>query len=367
MHICSVISTRPEILKMSRVMAALDKTVQHTIIHTNQNYSHELNGIFFDEMGLRKPDYVLDTHGDTAISMIADIMLKLESLLIQLKPDALVLLGDTNGCVATALVAAKLHIQLFHLEAGNRAFSDATPEEVNRKAIDNLPGMQLCYSERSLDNLLREGIHPSKIIKTGSPMFEVLNHYKPRIDASDVLSRLSLTPREYFVVSMHREENFEHFEDFIALLNKLADYGQRIIVTTHPRTRKKIESSNKTDLYDVLGYQSGLNSLVELHKPFGLFSYIKLQENSRCVLSDSGTLFEESGLLHFPAISLRESNERPESEEKANVIMTGFDVKKVLTAIEYLDSAAPTYTPDSYLIPNVSDVVVRTILSHTKF
>lgn len=369
MHICSVISTRPEILKMSRVMAALDAVVQHTIIHTNQNYSHELNGIFFDEMGLRKPDYVLDTHGDTATSMTADIMLKLEPLLVNLRPAAVVILGDTNGCMATAYVCARLKIKLFHLEAGNRSFSDVTPEEINRKIVDHLPGVQLCYSERSLDNLLREGIHPSKIVKVGSPMAEVLNHYKPQIDASDILSRLSLTPKDYFVVSCHREENTtpEKFKQFIALLRRLAEFGQRIIVTCHPRTRKRLDQECTTDLYDVTGHHSTLPKEVELYRPFGFFEFVKLQQNARCVLSDSGTLFEESGLLHFPALSLRESHERPESDEVGGTMLTGFSIPKVLAGIEYLNAAAPMQCPAAYSVPNVSDIVVRTILSHTKF
>ena len=369
MHICSVISTRPEILKMSRVMAALDAVVQHTIIHTNQNYSHELNGIFFDEMGLRKPDYVLDTHGDTATSMTADIMLKLEPLLVNLRPDALVLLGDTNGCLATGLVVTRLKIPFFHLESGNRCWSKDTPEESIRTLLDHMPGVQLCYSERSLDNLLREGIHPSKIVKVGSPMAEVLNHYKPQIDASDILSRLSLTPKDYFVVSCHREENTtpEKFKQFIALLRRLAEFGQRIIVTCHPRTRKRLDQECTTDLYDVTGHHSTLPKEVELYRPFGFFEFVKLQQNARCVLSDSGTLFEESGLLHFPALSLRESHERPESDEVGGTMLTGFSIPKVLAGIEYLNAAAPMQCPAAYSVPNVSDIVVRTILSHTKF
>ncbi len=366
MKVCSIISTRPEILKMSLIMRALDKAVEHTIIHTSQNWDYELRDIFFEQMKLRKPDYTLDTKGDTAVSMTADIMVKLEKLLLELKPDAVLLLGDTNGCVATALVAAKLHIQLFHLESGNRCFSDSTPEEVNRKVVDHLPGIQLPYSERARENLTREGIATDRIIKVGSPMFEVLGHYAADIDNSDVLTRLNLTPKEYLVVSVHREENVNgHFDDFVALLKALADkFHQRIIVTTHPRMQKRLDAEYMTDLYDVIGYRSTLPEEIEFHKPLGFFDYIKLQQNAECTLSDSGTISEESSILGFPALMLREQHERPECDEEGGVIMVGFDTQRVIESLPI--AQRPIHTPDAYSIGNVSDKVVRVILSHTK-
>jgi UDP-N-acetylglucosamine 2-epimerase (non-hydrolysing) len=354
MRVCTVISTRPEIIKMSRTMPALDKAVQHTIIHTSQNWDYELRDIFFEQMGLRKPDYTLDTKGSTAIAMTADIMVKLEALLSELKPDAVLVLGDTNGCLATGLVAAKLHIRFFHLEAGNRCFSEDTPEEINRTVLDHLPGIQLPYSERSRENLMREGLHTGHVIKVGSPMFEVLDFYRPQIVESNVLDKLSLTPGEYFVVSVHREENVnDHFGDFIALLNRLADFGQRIIVTCHPRTRKRLDET-----------RIPFNGLVEFHRPFGFFDYVNLQQNARCTLSDSGTISEESSILGFPALMLRESHERPECDEEGGVIMAGFDVKRVMESIEV--AQRPIHTPDAYSVANVSDKVVRAIMSHTR-
>ncbi len=365
MHICTVISTRPEIVKMSRIMPALDAAVQHTIIHTSQNWDFELRDIFFDQMGLRKPDYTLDTKGRTPTQMTADIMVKLEALLIKLKPDAICFLGDTNGCLATALVATKLKIPFTHLEAGNRCFDLGTPEEVNRIAIDHLPGIQLPYSERSRENLILEGIPTNQVIKIGSPMNEVLDYYSKDIESSDILHQLDLTPGEYFLVSCHREESIErHFKDFVALLTALAKkFHHRIIVTTHPRTRKRLDAEYMTDLYDVLGYRSTLPDEIEFHKPLGFFDYCKLQQNARCTLSDSGTISEESSILGFPALMLRTSHERQECDEEGGIIMTGFDIDRVIESLE-----AATHricTPDSYCSLQVSNKIVNIILSHT--
>ena len=366
MKVCTVISTRPEILKMSRIMPALDAAIQHLVIHTSQNWDYELRDVFFDQMGLRKPDYTLDTKGDTAVAMTADIMVKLEKLLLDLKPQAVCILGDTNGCLATALVTAKLHIPLVHLEAGNRCFSLNTPEEINRTIIDHLPGIQLPYSKRSRENLIREGVPTNQVIKIGSPMNEVLEHYSTDITASQVLTNLGLTPGEYFLVSCHREESVEnHFKDFVDLLRALADkFHQRIIVTTHPRTRKRFDAEYMTDLYDVLGYQSILPGEIEFHKPFGFFQYCKLQQNARCTLSDSGTISEESSILGFPALMLRTSHERQETDEEGGVIMTGFDAERVMESLEA--SKHQICTPDSYCSLQVSRKVVNIVLSHTR-
>jgi UDP-N-acetylglucosamine 2-epimerase (non-hydrolysing) len=337
-------------------MAALDAAVDHIVIHTSQNWDFELRDIFFTEMGIRKPNYTLDTRGNTPIEMTADIMVKLEPLLIQLKPDAILILGDTNGCVATAYVAKRHKIPLMHMEAGNRCFDDRTPEEVNRRIVDQLSDINMPYSSIARENLLHDGLPSDRIIKTGSPQNEILSFYGDQIRASKVLSQLNLTLKEYFLVSVHREENCteEKFAEFVDMLGNLAHrYRQRIVVSVHPRLRKLIEASG-----------IGLDSSIELHRPFGFFNYNKLQLDARCVLSVSGTITEESVLQGFPALNLRETHERPEGMEEAVVIMTSFAnaVDRILDA-----EAVQPFVPVDWQCTNVSEKVVRIILSYVDY
>jgi len=343
-------------------MAALDLSVDHTIVHTGQNYDYELNQVFFEELGIRKPDHFLRVAGCSALQTVANAIAKLDALLAQLLPDALLILGDTNSCLAAAYAAKRLKIPLFHMEAGNRSFDERVPEEINRRMIDHISDINMPYSSIARDCLLQEGIPTDRIIKTGSPMFEVLEHYRSAIDHSDVLSRLGLTPGEYFIVSSHREENVdspERFEKFIALLNGLANrYHQRIIVSTHPRTRSRIDAKKLL-----------LAPEVEFLKPFGLLDYVQLQMNARATLSDSGTITEESSILHFPALNLREAHERPEGMEEGSVILTGFNVDRVFESIAVLSRQDQTtlLTPTDYSVSNVSEKVVRIILSYTDY
>ena len=367
MKVVTVVGTRPEIIKLSRVVAALDKATTHTIIHTGQNYDHELNQIFFEEMGIRKPDHVLSgLRGlSTTASFIGDTMVRLDDKLQQIKSDALLILGDTNSCVAAAYVAKRLKIPVFHMEAGNRCFDERVPEEINRRIVDHISDINLPYSERSRENLIREGIPTDRIIMVGSPMFEVLHYYDIH---SDVLARMGLKKKDYFVVSCHREENVdspENLKKFVDLLNAVVGkYNCRVIVSTHPRTRKRLEQLSETDLYDVAGYQSAIKG-VEFYPPFGFFDYNKLQMNARCVLSDSGTISEESSILGFPALNLREAHERPEASEEGAVIMTGFNIGRVMESIPIAQTKMTT--PKAYTCPNVSEKVVRTVLSYADY
>ncbi len=370
MHVVTVISTRPEIVKMSRIMPALDAAMsRHTIVHTSQNWDYELRDIFFEQMRLRKPDYILETRGNTPIQMTADIMSKLDVLFSELKPDVVVVLGDTNGCLAAALTATRHKIPLAHLEAGNRCFDFRSPEETNRIIIDHLPGIQMPYSERARENLMREGIPTDRVIKTGSPMNEVLTDYAHDIYMSDVLPRLGLKRQEYFVASIHREENITQFGIPYGVLDAIASrYGLRILVSTHPRIAGQVHANLRDgagDLYDVCGFKPVVSRLVEFCKPFGFFDYCNLQQNAKCTLSDSGTITEESSLLGFPALNLRETHERPEGSEEGNVIMTGMNVERVLESIPLAD--APSCTPDDYAPRQVAQKVVRTILSYTDY
>src|ERR1039458_3242341 len=355
MKVCTVVGTRPEIIKLSRVMAALDKAVQHTVIHTGQNYDRELNQVFFEEMGIRHPDFQFETNGS-----IPQMMDSLQHWLPVIKPDCILILGDTNSCFVAAYVAARLKIPIFHLEAGNRCFDFSTPEELNRVIIDHIPGMQLCYSERSRENLVHEGVPTKKIIKVGSPMNEVLDFYVDQIQTSNALITLGLHYKEYFVVSCHREENVQyHFYEFVELLNRLAEYGQRILVTCHPRMRKRLDEDGTSH---ALEGGPRIHPLVEFHKPFGFFSYIKLQKNARCTLSDSGTISEESSILGFPALMLRTSHERPECDEEGGVVMVDFDIDRVYDSLEV--AQRQICTPDAYCSLQVSEKVVKIILSH---
>jgi UDP-N-acetylglucosamine 2-epimerase len=378
MKVCTVVGTRPEIIKLSQVMKALDAAegIEHILIHTGQNYDYELNEIFFKEMGIRKPNYYLNAaehrtlRANTPIETIAEIMVKLEDKFAEVKPDAVLILGDTNSCVAAAYAAKRLKIPIFHMEAGNRCFDERVPEEVNRRVVDTLSDINMPYSDLARYNLMREGFYAAQVIKTGSPQNEILYAYNDQIESSQVLSQLNLTPNGYFLVSVHREENCteEKFAEFVHMLDKLAyKYKQRIIVSAHPRLRKMLDKQI-SGLYDIQGFQTvrtELDPLVELHKPFGFFDYNKLQRNARVVLSDSGTITEESVLQEFPALNLRETHERPEGMEEAAVMMTGF--KNAVNCIPVVEAHEQALTPDDYCHLNVSEKVVRIILSYIDY
>ncbi|QTA93595.1 non-hydrolyzing UDP-N-acetylglucosamine 2-epimerase [Desulfonema magnum] len=364
MKVMTVVGTRPEIIRLSRVMAALDRYMDQIIVHTGQNYDYELNQVFFDDLELRKPDYFLEAAGKTACETVGQVIAKVDNVLAKERPDALLVLGDTNSCLS-AYPAKRRKIPVFHMEAGNRCFDQRVPEEINRKIIDHISDINMPYSNIAREYLLREGILPDRIIKTGSPMYEVLHHYMPKIKASDVLNRLKLKFNEYFVVSAHREENIDspvQFTKLIKVLNHLAEsYGYRIIVSTHPRTRKRIDAENIR-----------LNSLVELMKPLGFNDYVKLQMHAKTVLSDSGTINEESSILNFPALNIRNAHERPEGMEEGAVMMTGFEWKVIKNAIPILEnqpvgSDRLLNIVSDYSMPNVSQKVVRIILSYTDY
>ncbi len=364
MKIMTVVGTRPEIIRLSRVMAALDKYTDHILVHTGQNFDYELNEVFFSDLEIRKPDHFLNAAGANAAETIGNTIIKLDPVLVEVRPEALLILGDTNSCLA-AIPAKRRKIPIFHMEAGNRCFDERVPEETNRKIVDHIADMNLTYSNIAREYLLREGLPPDRVIKTGSPMFEVLNHYAPKIDASDVLTRLGLHPLDYFVVSVHREENIEsdrNFGNLVKILNGLAkNRGKRVIVTTHPRTRNRVNASGVT-----------FHERVELLKPLGFCDYVHLQKNALAVLSDSGTINEESSILNFPALNIREAHERPEGMEEAAVMMTGLEVERVFQGLAILADqkreAGRTLRPVAdYSMPNVSDKVVRIILSYTNY
>ena len=366
LKVVTVVGTRPEIIRLSRVMAALDTSpaIEHIIVHTGQNYDYELNQIFFDDLGIRKPDYFLNAAGQTATETVGNILIKIDPLLEELCPDAFLVLGDTNSCLC-AIPAKKRHIPIFHMEAGNRCFDQRVPEETNRKIVDHISDINLTYSDIAREYLLREGLPADRIIKTGSPMFEVLNHYLPSIESSDVLSKLSLTKYEYFVVSAHREENINNnsnFSDLVTSLNLIAKkYDFPIIVSTHPRTRKMI---------DIKGLE--LHKNIQLLKPLGFNDYNSLQLKAKAVLSDSGTISEESSILNFPALNIRQAHERPEAMEEASVMMVGLNPERILQGLLQLDSQKrgeerTLRTVSDYSMPNVSDKVVRIIISYVDY
>lgn len=366
LKVLTVVGTRPEIIRLSRVMAKLDQSpaIEHITVHTGQNYDYELNQIFYDDMGIRPPDHYLDAAGETATATIGQILIRIDPLLETLKPDAMLVLGDTNSCLC-AIPAKKRHIPIFHMEAGNRCFDQRVPEETNRKIVDHIADINLTYSDIAREYLLREGLPADRVIKTGSPMFEVLNHYLPRIQQSDVLSRLNLKRGEYFVVSAHREENINserNFTNLIHSLNLIADtYGYPIIVSTHPRTRKMIEAK---------GVQ--VNPLVNFLKPLGFTDYNALQQNAYCVLSDSGTISEESSILNFRALNIREAHERPEAMEEASVMMVGLNPERIIQGLvqvqqQKIGTERNFRLVADYAMPNVSDKVVRIILSYTDY
>jgi UDP-N-acetyl-L-fucosamine synthase len=366
LKVLTVVGTRPEIIRLSRVLNALDvsPSVKHIFVHTGQNYDYELNEVFFEDMGIRKPDYFLNAAGNNATTTIGNIISAIDPILEQEKPDAFLVLGDTNSCLC-AIPAKKRQIPIFHMEAGNRCFDQRVPEETNRKIVDHISDINLTYSDIAREYLLREGLSPDRVIKTGSPMFEVLNHYKSAIDNSSVLNDLNLKKHKYFVISAHREENISSerlFSNLVDILNSLAEkYNFPIIVSTHPRTRKMIESKGVT-----------FHSRVNLMKPLGFSAYNKLQMNAFAVLSDSGTISEESSILNFPALNIREAHERPEAMEEASVMMVGMNKERILQGIGILEEQSRgderTLRPVAdYSMPNVSDKVVRIILSYTDY
>ncbi len=365
LKVITVVGTRPEIIRLSRVLSKLDQAepIEHILVHTGQNYDYELNQIFFEDLELRKPDYFLNAAGKTATETIGQILIYIDPILEKEQPDALLVLGDTNSCLC-AIPAKKRQIPIFHMEAGNRCFDQRVPEETNRKIVDHISDINLTYSDIAREYLLREGLQPDRVIKTGSPMFEVLNHFMPKIQASDILKNLQLEKHKYFVVSAHREENInskQNFDRLFFTLNKMAEqYSYPIIVSTHPRTRNKIEES-----------KIQLNPLIKLEKPFGLNDYVALQCNAKAVLSDSGTITEESSILNFPALNIREAHERPEGMEEASVMMVGLNPDRILQGLQLLNkedcSERKFRVVTDYSMPNVSDKVVRIILSYTDY
>jgi UDP-N-acetyl-L-fucosamine synthase len=365
MKVATVIGTRPEVIRLSRIIPILDVYTEHILIHTDQNFDYELNQVFFDELDLRKPDYNIVACGirpgiaPTTAEVIGNIISRLDSLLERIKPDALLILGDTNSCFGAAYAAKRKKIPLFHMEAGNRCFDDRVPEEINRRLIDHMSDINLPYSSIARELLLREGFQADRVIKTGSPLMEVLTYYKSKIKASMILEKLDLKKDNYFLVSCHREENIESkFEALIALLGALAGkFHKKIIISTHPRTRKKIEA-NKLSISDE----------IQFLKPFGFFDYVQLQINSKATLSDSGTITEESAILNFPALNLRETHERHEGMEEVAVMMTGFNMDRVFTGLSILDKQDMHHRlPHDYFAPNVAEKVLKIILSYTDY
>lgn len=363
MKVMTVVGTRPEIIRLSRVISVLDQTVNHILVHTGQNYDYELNQIFFDDLGIRKPDYFLESAGETAAQTIGQVIIKVDAMLEQEQPEALLILGDTNSCLA-AIPAKRRKIPIFHMEAGNRCFDQRVPEETNRRIVDHTADVNLTYSSIAREYLLREGLPPDRIIKTGSPMFEVLEFYRSKIEASDVLARLGLVPQDFFVVSAHREENVDseiNLKNLHQSLNVIAEqYNKRIIVSTHPRTQKRIDAHGL--IFD---------ARVELLKPLGFSDYVKLQIEAKAVLSDSGTISEESSILNFPALNIREAHERPEAMEEASVMMVGLEPTRILQGLALLERQTRNCrnfrTVADYSMPNVSEKVVRLILSYTDY
>lgn len=364
LKVMTVVGTRPEIIRLSRVMARLDEHCEHVIVHTGQNYDYELNQIFFDDLGIRKPDHFLNAAGGTAAETIGKIIAAVDGVLAQVQPEALLVLGDTNSCLSV-IPAKRRKVPIFHMEAGNRCFDMRVPEEINRRIVDHTADINLTYSSIAREYLLREGLPPDMVIKTGSPMNEVLGHYRAKIEASDVLERLGLEANRFFVVSAHREENIDSDKNFtrlVAVLNNVAEsYGFPVIVSTHPRTQKRV---------DAMGAQFHPN--VQLLKPLGFSDYNKLQLKARAVLSDSGTINEESSILNFPALNLREAHERPEGMEEAAVMMVGMSPERVMQGLQILESQPRgeqrlLRQVADYSMPNVSDKVLRIIQSYTDY
>lgn len=366
LKVLSVVGTRPEIIRLSRVLAALDVHCNHVLVHTGQNYDYELNQVFFDDLGIRKPDYFLNSAEGSigAANTIGNLITAVDGVLAKVKPEALLVLGDTNSCLSV-IPAKKRKIPIFHMEAGNRCFDQRVPEETNRRIVDHTADVNLTYSTIARNYLLREGLPPDQVIKTGSPMYEVLHHYLPQIEESDSLARLGLNPEQYFVISAHREENIEtekSFTKLVAVINSVAeDFSLPVVVSTHPRTQKRVVSTG-----------AQFHRLVRLTKPFGFHDYIKLQMQAKAVLSDSGTISEESSILNFPALNLREVHERPEGMEEAAVMMVGLEVERVRQGIDILLTQArgsdrALRLVADYSIPNVSEKVVRILYSYVDY
>ena len=364
MKVATVVGTRPEIIRLSRVMAKLDEHCEHILIHTGQNYDFELNEIFFQDLGIRKPDHFLNAAGASGAETIGNVIIAVDKVLADVKPDALLVLGDTNSCMAV-IPAKRRKIPTFHMEAGNRCFDMRVPEEINRRIVDHTADINLTYSTIARDYLLREGLSPDMVIKTGSPMFEVLNYYREGIDNSDVLDQLGLEAGKFFIVSAHREENIDSDKNFYKLVDVLStvaeQYGYPVIVSTHPRTQKRV---------DALGIEFHEN--VRLLKPLGFKDYNKLQLSSKAALSDSGTINEESSILNFPALNLREAHERPEGMEEASVMMVGLEADRVMQALQVLESQLSGEERNlrlvaDYSMPNVSDKVVRIVHSYRDY
>ena len=364
LKVMTMVGTRPEIIRLSRTIAQLDRYCEHVLVHTGQNYDYELNEVFFSDLGIRRPDGFLEAAGSSAAETIGKIIIAADAAFAEHQPDALLLLGDTNSCLA-AIAAKRRKIPIFHMEAGNRCFDFRVPEEINRRIVDHIADINLTYSEIAREYLLREGLPPDQVIKTGSPMREVIEHHGAGIEASDVLERLGLVHERYFVVSSHREENVDspdNLKKLFGILNALAEhYDEPVVVSTHPRTRKWIEALGLT-----------AHQHVAFHKPFGFLDYIKLQSRGRATLSDSGTITEESSILNFPALNLREVHERPEGFEEASVMMVGLDVERVLQGLDILaqqprGAKRALRMVKDYEPANVSDKVLRIILSYTDF
>lgn len=366
LRVLTVVGTRPEIIRLACVLQKLDNSeaVEHILVHTGQNYDYELNEVFFEDLGLRKPDYFLNAAGKNATETAGQILINIDPVLEEVKPDAFLVLGDTNSCLC-AIAAKKRHTPIFHMEAGNRCFDQRVPEESNRKIVDHISDINLTYSDIAREYLLSEGIPPDRIIKTGSPMFEVLMQYMPKIEQSEILINLGLTKEKYFVVSAHREENINsdrNFKNLVKILNTIAEtYNFPIIVSTHPRTRKMIEKN-----------EIKFHSNIQLMKPMGLSDYNKLQMNAFAVLSDSGTISEESSILNFRALNIREAHERPEAMEEASVMMVGLNPERVMQGLVQLNYQNTSdkrnfRSVSDYSMPNVSEKVVRIILSYTDY
>ncbi|MBF4555099.1 UDP-N-acetylglucosamine 2-epimerase (non-hydrolyzing) [Pseudomonas sp. p50] len=364
LKVVTVVGTRPEIIRLSRVIIALDKYCDHVLVHTGQNYDYELNEIFFQDLGIRKPDHFLNAAGSSGAETIGNVIISVDRVLAEIEPEALLVLGDTNSCMAV-IPAKRRKIPTFHMEAGNRCFDMRVPEEINRRIVDHTADINLTYSTIARDYLLREGLSPDMVIKTGSPMFEVLNYYRDGIEASDVLTRLGLEKGKFFVVSAHREENIDSDKNFgklVEVMNSVAEqYGYPVIVSTHPRTQKRV---------DAMGAKFHEN--VRLLKPLGFKDYNKLQLDSKAVLSDSGTINEESSILNFPALNIREAHERPEGMEEAAVMMVGLEVERVMQGLQVLESQArgeerTLRLVADYSMPNVAEKVVRIIHSYRDY
>lgn len=364
LKVMSVVGTRPEIIRLSRVLTKLDQYCEHIIVHTGQNYDYELNEVFFNDLSVRKPDYFLNAAGKNAAITIGQIIIKVDEVLESVRPDALLVLGDTNSCIS-ALPAKRRHIPIFHMEAGNRCFDQRVPEETNRRIVDHTADVNLTYSSIAREYLLSEGLPPDRVIKTGSPMFEVLTHYMNEIDSSTILEQLNINKNAFFVVSAHREENVDSPKQLAKLaniLNSVAEkYDMPVIISTHPRTRNRIEADGIT-----------FHKNIRLLKPLGFHDYNHLQKNARAVLSDSGTISEESSIMNFPALNIREAHERPEGFEEASVMMVGLEIERVMQALEILETQPRGQERllrqvEDYSMPNVSDKVVRIIHSYTDY